>query len=372
LKREAMKGLDSPAFRLLLKHAGISDHGVEAYKAYLRSNLDANAWVRALRLMKAAGSDWKEFEKNMAAEIRAAMREGGLLNYARAATTAVGTALETPFRPLNFVGHHLIFGPGGFDQRARLLLYRLISAECPDITPDEMAHRINMELGRYNKASWTTLQKDLQASGLMFFPGWDYSSVEYNLRHPLKGRLPLALLMLIANQVVHHYRKNKQKESTDLTRVHYGKYTISDNLFRERLGEAETGVLTRAGSALLRGGGAEQALRDGVLGVPSDARALVGMFNPLALAPAEMAFGKELHSGRDIVPQGDKKHKWGPEKDWAGYGLRKFLPVYTELGAPEEKENLATFLLRNTGTNAFQPGKPKGSAARPLFLGGRR
>ena len=372
LKREAIKGMDSSAFRLLLKHAGISDHGIEEYKAYLRSNLDAAAWARAWRLMKAAGADWKDFEKGMAAEVRAAIRQGGLRNCARAATTMVGGAIETPFRPLNFVGHHLIFGPGGFDQRARLLLYRLISAECPDITPDEMAQRINMELGRYNKASWTTLQKDLHAAGLMFFPGWDYSSVEYCLRHPMKGRLPLALLMLLANQVIHHYRKNKQKDSTDLQRVHYGKYPITDNLFRERLANAEMGMPLRAASTLLRGGRGEQALRDAVLGLPSDARTFVGMVNPLALVPAEVTMGKELHSGRDIVPTGDQKRKWGPEKDWAGYGIRKFLPVYSEVGAPEEKENLTTFLLRNAGTNVFQQGKPKGSLARPLFLGGHR
>ena len=216
-------------------------------------------------------------------------------------------------------------------------------------------------MGRYNKASWTTLQQDLQASGLTFFPGWDYSSVEYVLRHPLKGRLPWALLALLANQVIHHYRKNKQKDSTDLSRIHYGKYTISDNLFRERLAEAEMGMPLRAASSLLQGHGAEQALRDAVLGVPSDARAFVGMVNPLALSLVEVPTGKELHSGRDIVPAGDRKHKWGPEKDWAGYGIRKFLPVYSELAAPEEKENSGlSALLRNTGHQCLRAGQAEG------------
>lgn len=357
LRKRGVSGVDDPAFDTLLRHAGISDRGIEAYRDYVNSNLDADRMARAWNLIKAAGQDWKEYEKNLLAEIKAAHGEGGLRGISKAATTAVSGAVESTTRPLNFVGHRLIFAPGGIDQKARLWLYDFIKSQDPNITDDQMAQRINDQFGRYNKASWTNAQKD--AEPFTFFPGWDYSSVAWVLRHPLRTTLPVALLVLLANQVLYHAGKNKRADSTDLAHVHYGNYSITDNLFRERLASAQAGTALRFAQSALLHKNNEQALRDSLAGVPSDARAFVGMLNPLAATPIEVATGKDLGTGRDIVPQGDKGHVGKPEKDWLWYASHKAFPAYTELAAPEKNATPATFALHNIGTSVYKGSKKR-------------
>lgn len=354
LRQRGVKGVDDPAFDALLKHAGISNQGVESYKAYVNSNTDAGRMERAWNVIKASKADYLDFEKRWLQDIKAAHREGGFVGNAKAAATALAGAVETPLRPLMFMGHHAIFGPGGIDQKSRLWLYDLIKAQNQNITDDEMAHRINDQLGRYNKASWTDFQKDVQP--FTFFPGWDYSSVAWVLRHPLRGVVPAAMLILLANQVLNKLGKNKRKDSTDLSRVHVGNYSISDNIFAERLARAVAGSGMRFASAEMRGKSAEEGLRDALAGVPSDARAFVNMANPLnpfTLA-AEVGTGKELGSGKDIVPQGDRGHRGKPEKDYFKYAARKLFPAYTNLASPEQGTNPATFALRNLGTTVFK------------------
>lgn len=352
LRERGMKGVDDPAFDALLRHAGISDKGVESYRDYLKSNLDENAWSRGWAVLKAAGADSKAFHKQLLADIKAAHNEGGIKGNLRAGTTAAAGAIETPLRPLNFIGHHIIFSKGGIDQRARLWLYDLIKSQNPGASDDQIAQEINAQLGRYNRASWTDFQKD--ARPFTFFPGWDYSSFEWILRHPLRGVLPAALLVLLANQVLRRLGKNKKSDSTDLNRVHVGNYTISDNLFRERLASAQAGTALRFAKDELLGKHHEQSLRDSLIGVPSDARAFTGMLNPFAAAPLEVSFGKSLQTGQDIVPDKDKRKAGKPEKDWMWYVTHKVFPAYSEIAEPQEGETPATFALHNAGTSIYK------------------
>jgi hypothetical protein len=356
LKRRGISGVDDPAFKALLRHNGISVQGIENFKTLIESNTDANVVERTWNLIKAAAKEQADYTtKTFPQRLRQAMNsrddQGQLRSLpfraAKTASTAIGSGVQAiGLQGLKFIGHHNIFKPGGPDNSARLWMYGMIRTEHPEATDDMIANQVNEELGRYARGSWTDMQHDM--APFMTFPGWGYSSVAYALKHPLKATICAALLTLLANKVIHALGKNKRKDSTDLQHVHIGNYSVTDNLFRERLANAEMGTALRFGASKLLGHSNKKAWEDAQIGIPSDAGAFVGEANPLISTPVEMWANKDMQDGKRIFGKGKSGEGVGT------YAGRKLFPIVSSTvgtSSPTNKQPAWAALLRNLGTS---------------------
>jgi len=82
----------------------------------------------------------------------------------------------------------------------------------------EIAQAVNEQLGNYNKANWTKTQAQL--SKFMLFPGWDLSSVNWVVRHPIKTSVPPALFGVAANRAINSLGGNRESEKDDFSAIH--------------------------------------------------------------------------------------------------------------------------------------------------------
>jgi len=155
-------------------------------------------------------------------------------------------------------------------------------------------------------------------------------------------------LTLLANKVIHALGKNKRKDSTDLQHVHIGNYSVTDNLFRERLANAEMGTALRFGASKLLGHSNKKAWEDAQIGIPSDAGAFVGEANPLISTPVEMWANKDMQDGKRIFGKGKSGEGVGT------YAGRKLFPIVSSTvgtSSPTNKQPAWAALLRNLGTS---------------------
>ncbi|MGB8986850.1 MAG: hypothetical protein WCC37_09630, partial [Candidatus Sulfotelmatobacter sp.] len=183
LKSRGISGVEDPTFDRLAKFGAIaSDSEVSSFKKYIGGNLNPANWIR----------------------------------------------------PLSKIGHDILFKPGALDQRARLYIADLIKSQHPEMHDSEIAQAVNEQLGNYNKANWTKTQAQL--SKFMLFPGWDLSSVNWVVRHPIKTSVPPALLVWAANRAINSLGGNRESEKDDFSAIHAGNRAFNLNLIREPLG----------------------------------------------------------------------------------------------------------------------------------------
>lgn len=349
LKERGISGVADPTYDMLLKNAAISEGAVPEYKHYIEGNLNPANW-----------SEFKETVGN-------AFRTGGKAEAPVTVRSALAGAPRLLFEPLNRFsekGHDNLFKTGGIDQRARLWLADYAKAQYPRMSESRIAHEVNSTLGRYNRASWTDMQRAI--APLMFFPGWDYSSITYALKHPFKTTMAPAVIMAMANAVISGLGGNHRKDEHDLGAVHAGDYSIKTNLVNDNMGSHIWGWALRGGQSMLDRRGTKETTNRAIKGIPGDlAGVSTGLLNPLLSGAVSASFGKQRPGGGgDIVPQGDFKRRGiipGTSKaatDYMKFAGSKAFPLIdtaTNSGGRPSIESAA----RLAGVNVYKNRKKK-------------
>lgn len=258
LHKRGVSGVDDPTFDKLMQHGAITTGEMANLKSYWGGNLNPANWARTL-----AG-----------------------------------------------VGHKLLFEPGstggigGVDQRARIYIADLVRARDPKLTDAQIAQAVNTQLGDYNRKNWTQQQKLL--SKFMLFPGWDTSSIRWVIEHPIKTTVPPALVVWTANQVLHHFGKNRAADASDFSNIHWGDRSIGLTVLRESMARNLARPLSNYVQAKIRGESEARAESEAAQGVRQGAAGLVGTLRPDLTAALDLATNRaDVFSGRDLVTKQD-------------------------------------------------------------------
>ena len=305
LKTRALSRTNDPTYDALLRWGGMSPHEVQSYKEYQGGNFNPANWLRM-------------FAK---------------------------------------VGHDYLFGPGGLDRRARLYVADVVKEERPDLKPEKISQLVNDQLGRYNRATWTEMQK--RVGRYMLFPGWDFSSINWVLRHPIRTAVPPAILMMLANNVIHHYGGNRDQDRFDPFAIHVGHHSYGLGLMNESLARRVAAPIGAAAQTALAGGSFRQVATSAAREIPYAAGAPFGMTMPQYRLPVEAALGKD-EFGRDLVGQGDWTRRGTvlPNKgieDEVKHAAVSFFPQGQRI--EEGRQNAGEMALSNLGVQrkADQP-----------------
>ena len=303
LKQRALSRTNDPAYDALLRWGAISPEGAGGFKEYQGRNLNPANWLRV-------------FAK---------------------------------------VGNRWLFEPGGVDQRARLWMRDLLKSQHPEISDERAAQLIRDQLGNYSRENWTKNQKLL--SHLLLFPGWDFSSINWVIRHPIRTTVPPAILTMLVNQAIHH-RGGKQEpgDQWDPFAVHAGGHAYGTAGLEEPLARAALKPFGRTVQASREGETTRQAVGEGARAIPQALAGVAGMTRPDFALPFEVAANK-TRFGRDIVPQGDFTRRGAvlPNRgaeDIASHALEAFFPPVERMTG--ENQTLGDAMLSNFGLNRYE------------------
>jgi hypothetical protein len=314
LRSRGIAGLDDPTFDMLAKHGAIPSTEWGNLKAYWGGNLNPANWARALAQ----------------------------------------------------VGHKFLFEPtaakgfGGLDQRARLYVADLVRRERPELTDAQIAEAVRTQLGDYNRANWTDQQKML--SKFMMFPGWDFSSVKWVVQHPIKTTVPPALMVLLANRVLHQFGQNREEDQYDVSNIHVGDRSYGTSLLRESVARNLFRPAIAFAQSKLRGESDQRAFDAAARGVTAGAGGLLSMLRPDLSGFLALATNREgLFSSKEIVSRKD----WGtpgkvlPSKaleKQAVFTLRHAVPALDRMLNSGEDVDLKSFVGGSLGVPNFQYG----------------
>ena len=110
-------------------------------------------------------------------------------------------------------------GFGGLDQKARVLAYDFLKDRA-GMDEKEATKNVEDGFGNYNKANWTERMR--RWARALLFPGWDFSSLKWFLRHPIKTAFLPALATIGANLALNKAGKNRDSDKYDFAYLHYG------------------------------------------------------------------------------------------------------------------------------------------------------
>ena len=144
-------------------------------------------------------------------------------------------------------------GFGGMDQKARVLAYDFLS-ENAGMGEEEASKNVDDGFGNYSRASWTERMK--RWARVLLFPGWDFSSLKWFLRHPIKTAILPSLVTLGANLALNAVGKNKEQDKYDYGYLHYGDRKFRSSLFTESMALHVVEPVLEAARAKLEGGSA--------------------------------------------------------------------------------------------------------------------
>lgn len=303
LRARALSRTNDPAYDSLLRWGGISPEGASAFKEYQGRNLNPANWLRAF------------------AEI----------------------------------GNRWLFRPGGVDQRARLWMHDLVKSQRPDLSAEKISQLVREALGNYSRQNWTSTQRLL--SRFLLFPGWDFSSIAWVLRHPIRTAVPPAILIMLANQAIHRAGgKQESGDQFDPFAIHVGGHSYGTPGFEEPLARAALKPIGRAAQALLEGETGRQAVGEGVRAVPQALAGIAGMTRPDFRLPFEIAANKTLF-GKDIVAPGDYTRRGAAgfnqgAEDIGEHVLKSFFPLVER--TTDQNQNAADALISNFGVSRYQ------------------
>lgn len=197
-------------------------------------------------------------------------------------------------------GHDWLFAPGGVDQRARVYIADLVKSRRPELSDEKVAQLVNDQLGRYRRESWTNVMHG--ASRFMMFPGWDFSSVAWVIRHPIRTTVPTAILISTANDILS--RVGAPSAKRDSRAIHVAGRAFYPSPIRESLATRAVGPLVNA-AGQLAGGQPQQAALSAAREPQQAAYGLVSMLAPQYRVPIELAMNKVIGGG-EIVPYRDR------------------------------------------------------------------
>jgi hypothetical protein len=308
LKARGISGVDDPTFDRLAKFGAIaSDSEVSSFKKFAGGNLNPANWLR----------------------------------------------------PFSKVGHDILFKPGAIDQRARLYIADLIKSQHPEFSDSRVAQAVNEQLGNYNRANWTKVQQRI--SRFVLFPGWDMSSMNWVLRHPIRTSLPPALLIWLANQTIHSMGGNRESEKNDLFAIHAGDRVFNTNLIREPLGTVLGGGSLRFGHALLQGKSQTRAVAEASRGVATDVTRPLSMLRPdigtaieLGTNRERIGGSREIYKSSDFSTPGRVLPNVGIEKI-AMHVVTRMLPQLDRVAQATDggKWDIARFVGGNVGVSNY-------------------
>lgn len=253
LKARGISGVDDPTFDRLARFGAISsDSEVSSFKKFIGGNLNPANWIR----------------------------------------------------PFSKIGHDILFKPGALDQRARLYIADLVKSQHPEFSDSKITQAVNEQLGNYNRANWTKMQTKL--ARFVLFPGWDMSSFNWVLRHPIKTSVPPALLIWTANQAINAMGGNRESEKNDFFAIHAGNRAFSTGLIREPLGRVLGGPPLRFAQALVEGKSPSRAVTEASRGLATDVTHPLGMLRPDLGLAIELGTNRERIGGaREITQSSD-------------------------------------------------------------------
>ncbi|MCU1301406.1 MAG: hypothetical protein JWQ87_1690 [Candidatus Sulfotelmatobacter sp.] len=193
-------------------------------------------------------------------------------------------------------------GFGGLDQKSRVLAYDILRDQY-GMGEEEAAKNVEDGFGNYNKANWTERMK--RWARALLFPGWDFSSLKWFLRHPIKTALAPALVTMAANLAINKAGKNKDGDKYDFAYIHYGDRKFRSNLITESMALHIVEPVLEAGKAALQGGDTRDIAGAAGQGVLRGGGGLAGNLRP------EIGAAAELLSNRQYM--GGTKEIWKPE-----------------------------------------------------------
>jgi hypothetical protein len=216
-------------------------------------------------------------------------------------------------------------------------------------------------LGNYNRANWTDVQRLI--SKFVLFPGWDMSSLNWVIRHPVRTSLPPALLIWTANQTLNALGKNRESEKNDFFAIHAGDRAFTTGLINEPLSRVAAGTPLRFAQALAEGKSPTRAAGEASRGLVSDVTKPLGMLRPdLGLAielgtnRERIGSSKELYKSSDFSTPGRLLPNAGLEK-LALHALTRLLPQAGRLAQAtdsEGKTDLGQILGGNLGVPNYR------------------
>lgn len=214
-------------------------------------------------------------------------------------------------------------GLGGLDQKARVLAYDYLrqnsrrrpagggggGQEPPNRpntdawTDEEAAKRIEDAFGNYNKANWTERMK--RWARALLFPGWDFSSLKWFLRHPIRTAFLPALATMGANLAINASGGNKNSDKYDFAYIHYGDRKYRTGLVTESMAMHFAEPILEAVKSALEGGDVRDISAAAGQGALRGGGGLAGNLRPEIQAVAEL-----LSNGQYM---GGEKEIWKPE-----------------------------------------------------------
>ena len=193
-------------------------------------------------------------------------------------------------------------GFGGLDQKSRVLAYDFLKDQA-GMSEEEASKDVEDGFGNYNKANWTERMK--RWARALLFPGWDFSSLKWFLRHPIKTAFLPALVTMAANLALNKAGKNRDSDKYDFSYLHYGDRKYRTSLVTESMALHLAEPILEAGKSALEGGDVRDIAQAAGQGVLRGGGGLAGNLLPEIQAAAELLANRQYMGG--------EKEIWRPE-----------------------------------------------------------
>lgn len=292
LRQRAANALADETANALAERGALRVGDDDKIKGYIEGNLNPLNW-----------SD--SYFRNAA---RHGGQSDGVTNVRSVAAAPLKIAQDIVSRFLS-PGHKFLFDPqsfggfGGLDQRVRIAAADYLKANNPDMNDTEIASTVNKAFGDYQRANWSNQQKML--SNFLFFPGFETSTFQWILDHPLKTAGAGAMANLLINRSLNLLSQNKDEDKNDLTSIHVGDRSIKAGLINEGMAmKLASPILEGIRSYALDEDTAARSLGNAAGKVPDVAKAFVDPLIPYIKLPLDFAYNKTV--GRDLTKPEDK------------------------------------------------------------------
>lgn len=251
-------------------------------------------------------------------------------------------------------------GFGGMDQKARVLAFDYLREEA-GMGEEEASKNVDDGFGNYNRASWTERMK--RWAKVLLFPGWDFSSLKWFLRHPFKTAIAPALATLAANLALHMAGKNKDQDKYDYGYLHYGDRKFRSSLFTESMAMHIAEPVLSAARAALEGGDARDVAGAAGEGFIRGAGGMAGNLRPdIQLATSLLSNrqypggSKEIYKPEDANLQGTVLPNRKLEKLAVFAAVKAFPAVNRFLDSSYDNVDLATGVGSVVGVTNYKSG----------------
>lgn len=251
-------------------------------------------------------------------------------------------------------------GFGGLDQKARVLAYDYLRDEA-GMGEEEAARNVEDGFGNYNKANWTERMR--RWARALLFPGWDFSSLKWFLRHPIKTAAIPALATMAANLALNKAGKNKDQDKYDFGYLHYGDRKYRSSLFTESMAMHIAQPILEAGKAALEGGSAKDVAVAAGEGAIRGGGGLAGSLRPEIQAAAELLSNRQYLGGNKEITKAEDANYPGKvfptrklDKQAAFVLVKAFPAISRFLDSSYDNVDVATGFGSVTGVTNYKSG----------------